>query len=389
MFTHSEPAGIAHPVKTPESSRLFERWVNPRSGIVSWILAERPAPVQQSFYFATPSATDDGRYLWLGCGYPPPGGRHASQVLGVVDLERDEMRVYPETQLSVGRPLVDTNSGEIYWPNHLDVWKRGPGAGDCASRVNRFPAELARGQLSQLATHLTFSADRRAVNLDARFVQRDGTEVSHIGDLPLDGSPFRLWQRFEGRIFNHAMFSPTDPDVQMFANEYWQEHEGFEPGRPYHRMWLIRRGEEARPILKEPVSHSGHEWWDADGEHVWYVHYGVGVKKVEVATGQETMMWPGRHSHGQSDRTGRYLVVDTMGDPKVCDCHVRFLNLETGKSVEIVNRPPLAEHLTQCTHLHPHPHFCCEDRYICYTTTIRDRVDVALVPVDSLKEATR
>lgn len=373
-------------LKTPETSRLFTPWRNPASGVVSYILTERAAPVQQTFYFTNPSMTDDGRYLWVRCGFPPEGGTHAQQVLGVVDFERDEMRVYPETQFPSGAPLVDAATGEVYWGNNLDIWKRGPGANDKPVLVNSFPKELVAGRLDRLATHLGFLAGQQSLSIDARFVTKDGGQVVYIGEMPLDGSPFRVWQRFEGWFYDHGLPSPTEPDVQMFAHEYWQDHDAdvFDEGRPYHRMWIIRRGEEARPILKTPVSHSGHEWWDADGQHVWYLHYGVGIKKVVVATGEETMMWPGALSHAYSDATGRYLVADRMDDPKVCDCHVMFRDLETGKTLELVNRPPLDAALTQCVHLHPHPQFCMGDKYICHTTTIHDRVDVALVPVAEL-----
>jgi hypothetical protein len=73
-----------------------------------------------------------------------------------------------------------------------------------------------------------------------------------------------------------------------------------------------------------------------------------------------------------------------MDQPHNPDCHVIFFDSVTGKSVEIVNRGPLASHLTRCTHLHPHPQFCLGDRYVCHTTTVHDRVDVALVPVADL-----
>jgi hypothetical protein len=374
-------------VKTPETSRLFTRWRNPASGVESLILTERLAPVQKTFYFTNPSFTTDGRFLWVVCMFPPEGGMHATPLLGVVDFERDEMRVFHETQFSSASPMIDPVSGEVYWGNDLDLWKRGPHSGDKPVLVNHFPKELAKGRSpDRIATHLTFSADHKSLNIDAMF----GKEC-FIGDMPLDGSPMRLWQKFDGWFYDHGQFSPTDPDLQMFAHEYWQDHasETFEPLRPYHRMWLIRRGEKARPILRAPVSHSGHEWWDADGKHVWYVHYGVGVKKVDIATGEEKVVWPGRLSHAYSDRTGRYLVADKMADPVVSDCHVVFRNLATGKEVEIVNRPPLAAGLTQCRHLHPHPHFCRNDRYIAYTTTVHDRVDVALTPTAELIRLTQ
>jgi hypothetical protein len=372
---------------TPETSRLFTPWRNPANGVESLILTERVAPVQQSFYYTHPSFAADGRFLWLRCGYPPEGGMHSRQVLGVVDFENNEVRVYPETQFPCESVMVDPSGGEAYWSNHLDIWKRGPHANDRAVRVNCFPKELAVGRLDLIATHPTFSADRRSLNIDARFIQPDGTPVCTIGELPLDGSPFRLWQKIEGRFCDHGLFSPTDSDLQLFAHEYWQDQGKIEPFdglRPYHRIWIIRRGEEARPLLKAPVSHSGHEWWDADGKHIWYLHYGVGVKKVNLATREETLCWPGALSHAHSDRTGRYLVADRMDSPGKPDCHVLFRDTVTGKEVEIVNRGPLAPHLTQCGHLHPHPQFCLNDRYICHTTTVHDRVDVALIRTDDL-----
>lgn len=385
------PAPVVAPdpvVATPETSGLFTRWVNPDSGVASYILTHRIAPVQQSFYYTHPSFSDDGRFLWLRIGNPPPGGAHSIQTLAVADLKTGELRAYPETQFPAESVMVDGVTGEVYWTNQFDVWKRGPLTGDSAVRVGGFPQKLAQGRLSLLATHPTFSADRTSLNIDARFIRNDGVPVCFIGELPLDGSPFQLWQKIEGQYLDHGLFSPTDPEVQLFAHEFWQDSErtrqAFNPGAPYHRIWIIRKGESARPLLQEPVTHSGHEWWSADGQHIWYLHYGVGVKKVSFATGEEILVWPGALSHAHSDRSGRYLVADRMDEPGNPDCHVLFRDTFTGKCIEIVNRGPLAPHLTRCTHLHPHPQFCLDDRYICYTTTVHDRVDVALVPVADL-----
>ncbi|CAM3172723.1 hypothetical protein [Rariglobus hedericola] len=373
---------------TPETSGLFTRWINPASDVSSYILTHRAAPVQQSFYYTHPSWSHDGRFLWLRCGFPPPGGLHCTQTLGVVDFDRDELRVYPETQFTAESVMVDGLSGEAYWTNHLDLWKRGPLAKDRAVRVNSFPAALDSGRLALLATHPTFSADRRSFNVDARFIQSDGSATVHLGELAANGSSFKLWQSLPDRYFDHGLFSPVDPDLQLIVHEYWQDaaRKGvpFDGNLPYHRIWLIRRGGQAEPLLRQPVSHSGHEWWSADGQFINYLHYGHGVKRVCLATREETLIWAGHLSHAHSDRTGRYLVADRMDTPGNPDCHVLFRDTVTGKCVEIVNRGPLASHLTRCTHLHPHPQFCLDDRYICYTTTVHDRVDIALAPVADL-----
>jgi hypothetical protein len=373
---------------TPETSPLFSRWVNHSNGIASWTLTERAASVQQSFYYTHPSFSDDGRFLWLGCGFTPKGGAHAQQVLGVVDFATDELRVYHEAQSSTSRPWIDHVTGDAYWGNNYDFWKRGPLPHDKAIRVGIVPPSVVPGKLDRIATHPTFSADRSSFNVDIRSIRNDGKVVSIIGEMPLDGSPFRVWQTIVGRTFNHSLFSPAESDLQLCAQEYWidgiRAGTPFDGSTPYHRIWTIRRGEELRPFLRAPISHSGHEWWDASGEYVWYLHYGIGVKKVSLATREETLVWPGNLSHAHASVCGRYLVADRMDSPANADCHVIFYDTLTRKSVEIVNRGPLSPGATKCIHLHPHPQFCLHDRYICYTTMVHDRVDVALTPVAEL-----
>jgi len=373
-------------MKTPETSRLFTRWRNPVNGVESLILTERLAPVQRQFYFTNRNITDDGRFMWVSCSYPPDGGRHAVPLLAVIDFEGDEMRVCHETQYSGESPLVDPLNGEVYWGNDLDLWKRGPHPHDRPIRVNSFPRELTKGRhLSHIASDLSFSADKKSVNVNVEFEKKEWL----VGDMPLDGSPVRVWQSSDARDV-HCQFSPTDPDLQMVVRDYWgREPEKFDPEFPYHRMLLLRRGEKPVPLLAEPVSHHGHEWWDPDGKHVWYVHYGVGVKKVNIETKEERNLWPGHLAHAYSDRTGRYLVADMMATPYEPDCHVVFRDTVTGKEVEIVNSPQLDKNVTQCTHLHPHPQFCLNDRYICHTTTVHGRVDLALVPTADLIARTK
>ncbi|WFB34635.1 hypothetical protein P3T73_10720 [Kiritimatiellota bacterium B12222] len=373
-------------MNTPKTSPLFSPWQNPHNGVTSYILTTRPAPAQQSFYYTHPSFSDDGRFLWLTCGFPPPGGRHCQHVLGVVDFEMNEISVYPETQFPSNEPWINYETAEVYWGNHLDIWKRGPLPDDPIQHVNQFPEALIKGKFHRLSTQSTFSPYRHTVNIDASYKRADGSHVTIIGEMPLDGSPFIHWQTLPG-YFHHGLFSPTDPDIQLISHEYWADQplsDTFDGNRPYHRMWLIRKGEKARPVLPEPVSHSGHEWWSPDGKHIWYVHYGVGIKRVEISTGNEELIQAGAFSHAHSDQSGRYLVMDQMDDPKAPDCHVIFMDTHTGKMTEIVNSPKLPDNATQCLHLHPHPQFCLHDRYICHTTTVHGRVDVALIPVADL-----
>ncbi len=394
---------------TISKSSLVSPWQDPKSGIVSYILTSRVAELQQSFYFVNPGMSADGRFCWFYFACPPGGSSRQGRMLGVCDFARGRIEHFPETQFLDASPLVDTDSAEVYWCSNLEVWKRGPGRDDKPRLVNRLPQELARSrQPVRVATHLTFSADKRSLNFDAEF----GAEWL-VGSIPLDGSQVELWQRFD-RCYNHGQFSPTDPDVQMIAQDYAVHPitgnvTGYE-----NRIWLIRREKKATPLFAQPIPYKGettmtnehlhgvssrhptdcramhgHEWWDADGRKVWYVHYGTGVERACVSSPIPELVWPLTHaSHAHSDRTGSYLVADSQPPQLPSESRVAFLNRKTGHEVNIVSQMPRPTKSQRNYHVHPHPQFCASDRYLCYTTTVLGRVDVAFTPVETLIEAT-
>ena len=55
------------------ASAAFRPWTDPESGITSYLLHDRVAPLQQSFYFTNRSFSEDGAYLWFYCAHPPGG----------------------------------------------------------------------------------------------------------------------------------------------------------------------------------------------------------------------------------------------------------------------------------------------------------------------------
>ena len=376
----SEPEPLAAALA---NRTLFETWTDPASGVESLVLTRRIAPIQQSFYFVNSGFTDDGRYLWFYCSYPPGGDAYYGRQLGVLDFTDQTLRHFPETQFMDASPFVDPQSGEAYWTTGLGVWKRGPKVEDKAERVGLFPAEFARRRRPlRLATHLSRSADRKSFAIDAQI----GTEW-FVGDLPLDGGEFRLWQKFD-LCHNHAQFSPIDPDLMLIAQDGWIDPATGKEGETSDRLWLMRRGEQARRLVPSaplPASLRGHEWWDADGRHVWYIDYHAGTARVDIQTGERTLVWPGGHTHSHCDQAGKYLV----GDINVADdWRVAFFNITTGKEIDIVSRLPVPLLPRPAYHVHPHPRFCLNDRYICYTTNVRGSIDVALVPVSQLIERT-
>ncbi len=367
-------------------SPLFTPIQTPESGVTIHVLRSRVAPVQKGFYFVNASMSTDGRYLWFCCAWPP--SQH--KVLGVVDFEQESVRVYPETQFVHEAPYVDVDTAEVYWTTvgfgRGEIWRRGPRAEDEAVFVNALPGELiGKRSVDRMSTHLTRSVDKRAFFVDARLA----SGLMHVyGALPVDGNAFELWQRMD-RNYNHAQFSPTDPDEVLLAEENHPDPITGINIPITNRLWLMRRGESLRPILREPCAVT-HEWWDADGKHVWCVR-GNETWRVRVHDGEvEKLSFPHHCWHSHNSRDGSMLVTDshTGGFYRGCPSGVHFFNRDTGKRLTLANNPARQDFAGRCYHIDPHPRFCCGDRYVVFTTTILGNVDLAIVPTEHLQELT-
>ena len=363
--------------------QLFTPFTHPESGVTFHILTRKVAPVQQGFYFVNDSMSADGRYLWFHCAFPPSGTAAAGRTLGVVDFQAGEVRHFPETQFCEASPFVDARSGVVYWQSDRTVWKRGPEAQAPVERVNAVPDDLIGGRrVLRAATHLTLSADGKELFIDL------GLEMQWLfGSLPVNGGDFQLWHRFD-RLYDHAQFSPTDPDEALFAEEF---HADPITGLTFpitNRMWVIRRGQKPRPILREPKWVT-HEWWDADGKHVWCV-WGNDTWRVRVADGEvEKIAFPRHCWHSHSSRDGRLIVGDSNnGFFRGCASTVHFMNRNTGKVIVLAEHTERTDYAGRNYHIDPHPRFCCNDRYVVFTTTVRGEVDVAIVPTAELVRAT-
>jgi hypothetical protein len=366
-----------------ENSPCFEKWEDPKSGIVSYILNRHVAPVQQSFYFTNRSITNNGRYLWFYTAFPPAGSAEIGRTLGVVDLEKETITNFPDTQFRDGSPMVDLENGDIYWCWAYSIFCRSPEPNSPARLVNSLPKEIHKGRYGKrLATHLTTSTNRKELFIDAHL----GNEWL-IGTLPMDGGEFQTWQTFE-RCFNHAQINPNDPDLALIAQDWWidvttGEHKDLE-----NRIWTIRRGEKAKPIFEKGDSHA-HEWWDADGKHIWYIDYNKGTHKVNIETLENTLVWENGNCHSHSSNCSNYLIGDIGTYTwNRTGCRVAFYNSRTQREVNIVTSPPPPHIPRGDYHLDPHPQFCANDKLVVYTTTVKGQIDVALTKTEDLIAAT-
>jgi hypothetical protein len=377
-------------VLNPTTSSLFVSWKDSISGVESFVLSKHTAPLQLSFYFTNTSYSNDGRYYWFYCAFPPS----LSRILGCIDFLTDEITCFPETQFDDASPMVDLSSGEIYWIGGIGttgsgrltappaLYKKAPGSKSPLIKVNSL--NLGLKQFVRTTTHLTFNATKTSVNIDTQY----GNEWL-VGELPLDGTPFQLWQKFDV-IYDHGQFNPVDPDLQLITQEHYVDPLTGKITSYKNRMWLIRKGEEAKPIYEDTyrrVAQHAHEWWSANGKRVYYVDYGLGTEYYDLETKERVNVWPHGTCHSHCDASERYFVGD-IGTYKwdTGGCKVVFYNKETGKEINIASNLPVGQYGKRAApyHADPHPQFCFGDKYICYTTTVLGQQTVAFVPVEQL-----
>jgi hypothetical protein len=367
-----------------DDSELFSPVADPETGIAIYVLSRKVAPVQEAFYFVNDSMSRDGRYLWFYCAFPPSGSAAYGRTLGVVDFAAGEVRHFPDTQFGEASPYVDIDTGDVYWQSDRTLWKRSPAHDAPVELVNRIPDDLIGGrQVLRAATHLTRSANGREFFVDL------GLQMQWLfGSLPVDGGDFELWHRFD-RLYDHAQFSPTDPDEVLFAEEL---HADPITGLTFpveNRLWVIRRGGAPRPILPEPTRGVSHEWWDGGGKHVWCVS-GNETWRVRVSDGEiERVEFPRNCWHSHCSIDGRLIVGDTHTRyHRGAASGVQFLNRDTGKDIVFVENPERSDYAGRHYHIDPHPRFVCDDRYVVFTTTVRGQIDLAIVPAERLIERT-
>jgi len=362
---------------------FFTPWTNPDTGVTIYLLTRKAAPVQEAFYFVNSSFSADGRYLWFYCAFPPSGTAGQGRTLAVLDFERGVITHFPETQFNHASPMVDPDSGRVFWGMGSAVWTRGPEPGSSVDRVGGLPADLIGSRsVHRIATHLTCSANGAEFFIDAEV----GNQFI-FGTIPSGGGEFSFWHRFD-RNHNHAQFSPTDPDLVLFAQE---NHPDPLTGLTFpitNRLWLIRRGQAPRPLLPEPRKVT-HEWWDANGQFAWSVT-GNEAWRVGVDSGQvEAVPFPNHVWHAHTTRDNAYMIADTNERfYRGCPSGVGFLNRATGRYLKLVDNPEMPNHIGQNYHIDPHPRFCVNDEVVVFTTTLRGEVDLAIAYTHDLIERT-
>ena len=382
-----EVAGI----KTPKTSSLFRRHVEPSSGVVSYILDSRIAENQQSLYFTQQSMTDDGRFIVFDVSGGERGNRKS---FALIDF-RDDKVVPLEIRGSI--PFLDTGAADLYWFESDGLYRMVLTAEPRRKeKLCGIPEELRRAgeRVRQLATHLTLSQDRRKVFMDARV---DDRFIQGMLDIASGG--FEVWGE-EAVCVNHGQINPVNDRLALCAHETrWTdgnnvEHRIENVDGVYPRLLLVEPHGRRR-IVPPMNNYATHEYWAADGKGFYYCSHGdeYGVIYCDLASGRQERLAPVRAAHATMTANRRYFTYDHSVGPwyRGCAWQVGFYNAASEKEVFIYAALPAFNTKDNPSKLHPdpHPQFVCGERYIICTINHGDgRMDLSVTPVGPLIGAT-
>ncbi len=419
MATLTVASTWAAAAKSPAESKLFEKFTDPPSGAVSYILKKDAAGFnQQHMYFSTKSMTDDGRFIVVAYAPDEASGtvtNEGQKAFAIIDLEKDVVIRLP----NVGRysiPFLDVKTDKLYCADRTDesMCRFDLDAEDPAQkhRLCDLPRDiLALGPINRWYTHLTLTADRTRAFLDISVFGKRWIQ----GLLRFSDGSFEKWSETDFPC-GHAQINPVNdriayggrsrpgwhrvPDKRKGAKPGDTRLVKIPPGTPYPCMWLLRPGEKPRMIPSRDINHSTHQNWTEDGKG-WYwcsaqpgkekhTYERWGVYYYDVATDSETKISDRRAGHAtmNADRTAlTYDRPNWLPEERRYSWSVCYQNLKTGKESFVFSAMPKYRDKSKSNlHPHPHPQFVCKDKWILTTVIMPgERLSIALAPVEQFK----
>ena len=378
-----------------EKLPYFEEFVDPESGVKSYILKQDQAKCTQGFYFTNQSMSADQKYLWMYCFFPPLRQR----CLGVVSLDPENpfVRVFKEVGFYDATPLVAPEGDKVYFVEG----GYGPGCSfsamvctvDVNGNVEKFAqmdSEYLGGRVVlRFGTHLTISADGKDM-----LIEGFAGSIGFVSLLDMETRKFRVINEFMNH-HDHGQFSPVDPELFLIDQDSWNDPNSGKHLVFHNRMWLCdRAGTRFEPVLRQSwFAHDGskicHDFWSFDGYICW-IDYEKGAYEMHPETREMHHIWkhPLCHAHCNADRS-LWVADQTPYEWAERPCRVIFFNRATEKTVDIYSALPEPFCGRGKWHIDPHPQFTPDGNYIVSTTTVHNQVAISITPVEQLLEQTK
>ena len=383
-------------MKTPMTSKHFERVVDPISGAPHYVLKTKVAKYQQTIYYVNNAMSRDGRYLWFWATVNPiyKGG---CRLLGYVDFLTDEV-VYCPDVCTASTPFIDPDDGTAYFPTNTAIYKREPGRDKMTELVCTIPIT---GPVVATATHITRTSDKNKFFLDIGMAEFGGIQ----GLIDIRDGSFTEWCRTE-RPHNHGQLNPKNDDLALMAYDGFNNlvdgkynRIPYDENGVYQRLWTLTSDGE-RKMWPPMHNYATHGWWSADGNKIYYCCDNHGIYGIDIRTGENITVLDGIDPwHAFSSKDDSLFVYDEKKLERYggkwyrgCPAAVNFLNRRTGKHLVVISEMPENGHTPDNQnyyHIDPHPRFTENEKYIVFSTSELGGCDLAVAVVDELVELTK
>ena len=422
---------------------LFDRFVDPETGVVSYLLKHDilgpGLDNSQSTYFTHKEMTNDERFVYF---YSSTNEWHGavSKVKsgGVIDLALRKIYEIPKI-IGGGYPYMDPENDVIYWCERaadkrnarfykMDLLKN-PGK---RVALAYFPEKLrpavGQGIINRVCSHLTLTQDKQQVLLDAwvgnNFYQ---------GLLNLYTGEYTKWASNNNQThYTHGQMNPHNDNEALFAIDSWTDsfgtdHKfadiGWDAETGMCKRMQIATFANGKATFRTVETHkkdgkyqgASHDTWSEDGNTIYWCSGGLWKRNIrswqltQVYNLKSPRQWyDERCTHGNLTSDQKYLTCDKEANYKDLDTPYRgnawsvsFYNTTTNKELYIFTRRPQITDAQHESTLHPdpHPHFVCNGKYIICTVadapyqhadgdTYND-LHLAITPVDQLVKKTQ
>jgi len=390
---------VAPVLKTPETSACFEKFTDPVSGTVSYLLKPGlSGHNQQSLYYTQKAMTDDGRFLVFVVSPDEAEEKYfRRQHLAILDFLSDRITVLDDFRAGTTTPYLDVQTDELFYLDRYSedrsLWKRSL-LGDMKQpvKVCAFPESAAKlgAKIGSLYTHLTRTADGKGFFLDLQVrvkdapTKEDREMLSVLGVLDAGTGTFTEWYRNPYTV-RHAAANPRRANVALALEPYWETRkEVHDCGKEgvCRRLLLLSPGKselivgQVPPGGKPPV-HVVHTEWTADGSGIYWCSYDNGVILHNIDTGkEEVLMSENRAVHCEMTDDNRYIVFDQSAGVRQFrgqSWKVGFYDRQTRKTSWIYTRSPelMTPEKPSGLHPDPHPNFAMNGRYAICTMNVK------------------
>lgn len=389
------------------ASDIFQRFVDPSSGVVSYYLKSEAIGKDnsQSIYYIATEMSNDERFLFALTSTNEWSGKPQEKHGVIIDLLTRKMYSFPGDTGCY--PLLDPEEDKLYYAVR---------ASDRASarfyrrdlkedpshtiELAAFPQSIipqgATKPIGRMLNHITLTSDKKKVFIDSHILD------SFIwGMLDLYTGEWEEWGRSTEENVTHGQINPKHDDEVLCAIDTWTDSQHVEhpmvtdPDGTCRRMQFVKKG-SMTTIKPSDENGATHEGWTADGDHVYFCSHGISVRNIRTGAYQRVLLTDlskeqATHCHPSKDMS--YWTFDDAYPDfyRGGRWKVRFLNTLTGKQAYIYSQRPAITSKDKQSALHPdpHPHFVCNDKYIICTMAGDDgNLHLSITPVDQLIKKT-